>query len=124
MTAMLTTRFPLKRLTAVWLPVTFLWLFVACVSHCSSECADEHECHTDLSSFEITGAPDSDTCPITQALKATIPERKALDLQTTPVVQRSVHAVEPLSLINAFSSRPDESSFSSPPLERLPTLRI
>lgn len=117
------TRFPLKRLIAALLPVSFLWLFVACVSHCSSGCADEQDCHADLSSFEITGAPDSDACPITRALKATIPERKPLDLQTTPVVARSVHPVEPLPLI-AFSLRPDEPSFSCPPLERLPTLRI
>jgi len=121
---MLMTRFPLKRLIAALLPISFLWLFVACISHCLWESAETHECHAALSSFEMEDAPDADACPIAAAPKATIPERKVLDLQTTHVVQHPVYPARPSLPIVASSPWPDEPSLPDPPLDRLPTLRI
>ncbi|HEY1403132.1 MAG TPA: hypothetical protein VGB05_03325, partial [Pyrinomonadaceae bacterium] len=72
---MLMSRFPLKRLVAAALPITFLWLFMACVSTCAQESAEHHNQPDDSSSIEISDTSDWEGCLLTSFPKATAPER-------------------------------------------------
>jgi len=125
---MLLTRLLLKRLTAVLLPVSFLWAFAACVSICGREGAEDHD-RTPLSpSTEMTvlkAAPDCADCPVPSFMKATGPERAAfkLDLQVPSVAPPLMASVDDLTGGTAFDLHL-QPSFADPPLTRLPILRI
>jgi hypothetical protein len=120
---MLMMRFPLKKSLAMLLPICFLWLFVACVSHCSMESAERLYACAHLS-IEMTDEPDSETCLIVDAPKAVIPERAALNLQTPYAIQYSIFPAKSSTNTITFSIRLNEPAFADPPLERLPDLRI
>jgi hypothetical protein len=123
---MLMTRFPLKRLMAVLLPISLTWLFVACVSICAREGAERH-CNNPVSSpKEIRDASDCRGCPLTSFPKATIPERTihGSDLQTPVVLQSLILSVDSLADGVAFVLRQRHRSSADPPLKRLPALRI
>jgi hypothetical protein len=122
----LTSRFPLKRLVAVALPVTFLWLFAACVSTCARESVEHHNQPAASSSIEISDAPDGEGCLLTSFPKATAPERATFipDLQASSAVLAITPSVDSLTDRVTFDPRRLRASFKEPPLERLPSLRI
>jgi hypothetical protein len=122
----LTSRFPLKRLVAVALPVTFLWLFAACVSTCARESAEHHNQPAISSSIEISDTSDWEGCLLTSFPKATAPERATFipDLQGQPAVPAMTPSADSLAEGVKFDLRRLHVSFKEPPLERLPSLRI
>jgi hypothetical protein len=122
----LTSRFPLKRLIAAALPITFLWLFVACVSTCARESAEHHNQPAVSSSIETSHTPDGEGCLLTSFPKATVPERATfiLDLQPPSAVAAITPSVDSLTGGVKCDPRRLHASFKAPPLERLPSLRI
>jgi len=123
---MLMARFPLKRLLAAILPLSFLWLFVACVSICTEESREHSAANAALASAKLTEAPGCEGCPLSSFPKATVPQRSTfhLDLQTPLVVPSLTFAVDALADGIAVAVPRSQSPFSSPPLDRLPLLRI
>lgn len=126
---LLMPRTPQKRLIAALLPLSFLWLFMACVSICERETLAMHpptdlSCSTDIS--EITHVPDCGGCSLSYFPTATTPERAksilALDtLSSFASIIPSIYSSHP----DVFSDRLDKLVFNgSPPLKLLSTLRI
>jgi hypothetical protein len=122
-------RFPLQRLLAVALPVSFLWLFAACVLICEREVADTHDrpiVSSPGEAVEAEGTTDCGECPVNSLPEATAPERTALkfNLQTPSGVPPSLHPTT--SLTGGLPPGPPERRPPSadPPLARLPALRI
>ena len=126
---LLMARLPTKRLIALLLPLSFLWLFMACVSICERETVAMHpptalSCSTDIS--EIRHVPDCGGCPLSYFPAALTPERakSILALGTlssfAPIIP-SISSSHPA----VFSDRLDRPFFTgSPPLKLLSTLRI
>jgi len=115
---------PLKQIIAALLSISFLWIFAACILICGdSSCAEES---SELSGFSVGNhAPTSNACPITQTPKSTTAERIAIDpFSFTIEYWRQVFVFKPqidpviLALPGQFFV------FGSPPLNRLPVLRI
>lgn len=113
------------------LPLSFVWLFVACVALCGTACAgDEHDEGT-VETFLLRVAHDSsesDCCPIMTTPEGALPERlfssHYLDdgLSRAPVPTSSVRFAFQLSSLSARQLiRP---SSPNPPFNRLRTLRI
>jgi hypothetical protein len=124
-----TMRFPLKRLMAATLPVSFLWLFAACVLICEREVADTHDRPVISSLFEaveVKGTQDCGECPVTSLPEATAPERTALkiNLQTPSDVLPSTPPTTSLTggVPSVLHDRLPPSA--DPPLDRLPALRL
>jgi hypothetical protein len=118
-----------KRLIAALLPLSFLWVFMACVSICERETLAMHpptalSCSTDIS--EISHEPDCGICPLSYFPTAITPERVksilAFDtLSSLAPIIPSIYS----SRANVFSDRLDRLVFNgSPPLKLLSTLRI
>jgi hypothetical protein len=121
------SRFPLKRLIAAVLPVTFLWLFAACISTCARESAEHHNQPMVSSSIEISDTSDGEGCLITSFPKATAaPERATFipDLQPPSAVAAITSSTDSLIDGVKFDPRRLHVPFKEPPLERLPSLRI
>lgn len=120
---------PPKGLIAALLPLSFLWVFMACVSICERETLAMHpptdlSCSTGIS--EIRHIPDCGGCPLSYFPTATTPERAksilALDTLSSfaPLIP-SICSSHP----DVFSDRLDRLVFNgSPPLKLLSTLRI
>jgi hypothetical protein len=123
---MLMARFPLKRLLAALLPLGFLWLFVACVSICTEESREHLTQSAAISSALVTASSGCEGCPLSSFPKAMVPQRSTfhLDLQTPLVVPSLTFAVDALADGVAVVAPHSQSPFSSPPLDRLPLLRI
>jgi len=123
---MLMLRFPLKRLIAALLPISFLWLFVACASICARESTEKYANHAGSLSTKITDGTDCEGCPIASSPKATIPERAAFkfNLQTPRVIPPSILSANSLAHGVTFVRRYHQPSFTDLPLNRLPLLRI
>jgi hypothetical protein len=104
--AMLMTRLPLKRLMAAVLPMSFIWMFVACVSICARESTEGHSNDQVSSPMEIKDASDCKGCPLTSFPKARIPQRTIhrSNLQTPVALP---------SLILAVDSSADDGAFVS-----------
>jgi hypothetical protein len=123
-------RFRLKRLMAMLLPISFLWLFVACVTICGREGTQETHEPSIISSAceitEITETPDCQDCPLTSFPRATAPERVTfkLYLQTAFFARSSFTSVGAPFDGTTFFYRPHKPSFTDPPFNRLPALRI
>jgi hypothetical protein len=120
------SRFPLKKCIAALLPVSFLWLFVACVSSCARESAKNQNDTIVSSSVEQKDASDCEGCLLATFPKATTTERATFKLNSQASL--SVHPVTPSvnSLTDeiAYDRRHLQISFPDEPLKRLPTLRI
>jgi hypothetical protein len=123
--AMLTS-FPLKRSIATLLPVSVLWMFVACVSMCARESGEKQVGNPGSLSTEVKDASDCDGCPLTRFPKATIPERTISGFDRPPLVVIPSLSLSIDSAVDevAFASRERQRSFADPPLKRLPALRI
>lgn len=117
-------RSPFKRLIAAFLPMSLVWVFVACASICARESTDEHSNDRLTAPIEIKDASDCRGCPLTAFPKATIPERAihSSDLQTQVLLQSLVL----YSAANDFADglRQRQRFSADPPLTRLPVLRI
>jgi hypothetical protein len=123
----LTSRFPLKRLIAIALPITFLWLFVACVSACARESAEHQNQIAVSSSIEISDTSDWEGCLLTSFPKATAALERATfipDLQAPSAVAAITPSVDSLAGGVTFDPRRLYASFKELPLERLPSLRL
>jgi hypothetical protein len=118
--------FPFKRLIAVLLPMSLIWLFVACISICAREVIERQPKGSVSSSTEIRDSSDCKCCPLTSLPTATIPERTihGSDLQTPVAPQAAVHSVDSLVDRVAFVPRQPQRSFVEKPLKRMPALRI
>ncbi len=126
MSGMLMARFPVKRLIAALLPISFLWLFAACVSICVRESAEKHECASVIFSTEMKDASCCEGCPVSSLPQAAIPQRSTLvsDFQAPPAVTPLILAIDPLTDGIAFASRRGQLFSASPPLKDLFALRI
>lgn len=122
--AMLTTRFPLKRFIAALLPLSFVWLFVACISICARE-STEHVSNL-TQPVKIGESPDCAGCPVTAFPKARTPERviHSTDLQPLVALPALTLSVKVLAYGVAVVSGQHQQSFADDPLKRLRTLRI
>jgi len=120
------SRFPLKRLVAALLPISFLWLFVACVSSCTRESAEKQNQLNVSSSIETKDASDCEGCLLATFPQATAPERAAfkLNLQSSFAVLTVKPSVNSSTDEVTFELRHFQSSSTDPPLKRLSALRI
>ena len=109
---------------AALLPISFLWLFVACILICGSEIAEHHAADTISLSMVMTDTPACAGCPVSSIPKATVQESARFDLLAPLVLSHSILAVSSLADSVAFPSHYHQSSFADPPLKRLPLLRI
>jgi len=122
-------RFPLKRLIAAALPVSFLWLFAACALFCGREVVGTRGrpvVSSLVESVAVKGTPACEECPVTALPMATATERETLKSkqQTPPATLSSIPPVTYLTGAGP-SVRPDRRpSAPDPPLARLPALRI
>ena len=123
---MLMTRFLLKRLMAALLPMSFIWLFVACVSICARESAEGHSNNQFTAPMEVRDASDCQGCPLTSFPKATIPERtiNGSALQTPVALPPLILSIDSLADGVTFVSLQRQRSSADPPLKRLTALRI
>ena len=126
--AMLIARFPHRRFLATCLPLSLLWVFVACISLCERETS--HRATPRVTSIDvgmIKEVPDCDGCPLNFFPKATSPEQAKLIANLEAALSASSPAI-PSSLY----SNPDILNYwphgqlctASPPLEPLSALRI
>jgi hypothetical protein len=122
-------RFPLKRLTAAMLPMTFLWLWAACASICGHEGAAATPYLLTPSSAsaglaEASGASDCGGCPFASFPKATAPERATfragLEAPSAPPAPLAAAPVDRYTFVRHQRQPPP----APPPLDLLSTLRI
>jgi hypothetical protein len=114
-------RLALQRLTALLLPVAFLWLWAACAVICGQEAADHSARPSSAGIAALEGASECE-CPIAAFPEAAAPDaRAAFDAssQTPPPAPppAAVPAADHAALAEARRPPP-------PPLELLSTLRI
>jgi hypothetical protein len=123
----MTLSLPLKKLTAMLLPATTLWLWAACAVICGQELA-EHTLSAAPSAelAELRDAPPCEGCPFASFPKTTAPDSRAsFDassqmLPTPPPAPAAWSEVCHSVLVQ--SRRPPPAA--NPPLELLSTLRI
>lgn len=125
MPAMFSPRSTVTRSLAIWLPLCFVWVFVACVSLCSLHGAGEHNTPSVLSQV-ADSSHESNCCPIREATSWVLPERQSSNPQAGGDVQAaSVPLVLPTGYAPYSNARMlIQPSTSDPPLERLCALRI
>lgn len=119
--------FPLKRATALLLPVATLWLWAACASICG-QAAAAHSLRPSSAGLAEMKAPSvCEGCPFASFPKATAPDTRAASDASpqTPVPSTpSATAAGPAAAYSApaWARRPPPPA--DPPLELLPVLRI
>jgi len=121
-------RLSLRKITAAMLPLSYLWLFAACVSMCAGETARAGErtfVYSAAASAEVGCERGREGCPVVAQPAATTPARDAFKFNgrtpsAVPVSGPAFH------LPNHAARRPSHRipPSVSPPLERLPSLRI
>jgi len=110
---------------AVLLPMSIVWVFVACVCICASESAEENAKTQVCAPLEIRDISDCEGCPLTSLPKATIPERTIHSDLYAPILVQC-----PMISVYSFADgvgpvlRQRQHSAADPPLFRLPALRI
>ena len=120
---------PQKTFIAALLPLSFLWVFMACVSICERETLAFHSpaylsCPADINA--IRDVSERDGCPLSYFPKATTPERPTFifGLETLSSFAPLVPPIDS-SQPDLFSHRLDRPVFKgSPPLTLLSTRRI
>lgn len=120
------TRVLLKKLIACLLPMSFVWLLVACVSICARESAALRASNPICSSTEIEDSSDCRGCPLTAVPKAVMPERaiSGFDVQPPVVIGPSLRPFDFPDDEFASGSRQRQPSSADPPSKRLPVLRV
>ena len=130
MSAILMTYFPHKKFLATCLPVSLLWVFVACISLCereTSHLATPRVISDSIDVETIKEVPDCDGCPLNFFPKAISPEQAKLIANLEAALSTST-----LAIPNSLYSNPDilgdwphgQLCTVSPPLELLSALRI
>jgi len=117
----------LKRFIAVLLPLSFVWVFVACVEICERETLASHP-PTDFTTSnrinEIRHERECDGCPLSYFPKATTPEQVRSSSDSISSLALAIPSIDSYHPI-IFSSHVDRPVFdASPPLKLPPPLRI
>lgn len=127
MPEMFSPRPTVTRSLAIWMPLCFLWVFMACVSLCPVNDVAGHEVSSALSKITVRGSHESDCCPITEAPTWLIAARQS----STPQASGDVRASSAPSVILQASYAPHSKARlsiqppgSDPPRGRLGVLRI
>lgn len=110
----------------MFLPLCFIWSFVACEIICSEHPGQNPEMHVVNSAAEINGLEELDCCPVTGRIAISVPQR------LSPIVQAHggeqsmpTPFAQTLNIVSCSQRRAlIWSSSSGPPLERLCVLRI
>ena len=118
---------PHKRFLATLLPLSLLWVVVACVELCERESfhgATERVVSVDMNSIE--SASDCDGCPLSFFPKAISPEQTRLVINLDAALPGSAIATQPNHLNPLILSDRHYRTLRavSPPLELLSALRI
>jgi hypothetical protein len=115
----------LNKWIAILLPVSLLWLFVACVSICTREGVEHRNDRVSTATERMAGS-DCEGCPLTSFPKAAIREREGngLDLHTSVVVSGLNDSVQSQIDSLALASLQQRQPFAVPPLKSLPQLQI
>lgn len=121
------SRFALRRTTATLLPLSFLWLCVACAFICGQESGGPTLSLAPAPAMlaETKGGPACEGCPFASFPKVTLPNRMAFDAgsQTASAdLPPSPPASSPATV--AFVRPLGQAPPTSPPLQFLPPLRI
>jgi hypothetical protein len=106
------------------LPVSILWLSIACISICTKESIEHRASANQL--FELHKQSDCNGCPLGSVPKATIPLRSDFQIDLQVHVSASPSIVLASSAAEEYRSVSNhtESPVSHTPLARLPMLRI
>ena len=120
------TRVLLKRLIACLLPMSFVWLLVACVSICARDGAALQASNSSCSSTEIEDSNYCKGCPLTAVPKAIMPERaiNGFDVQLSVVIGPSLRRFDIPADDFVSGSRQRQPSYADPLSKRLPVLRV
>ena len=121
------SRSTLRRLTAAVLPLSLLWLCVACAFICAEEIAAATGNTPSLSieHAEAGSAPACEGCPLAAFPKATSPARTAFDAGPQAAaadLPPSLRAYSPSVVV--FARPAGRAPTTAPPLRLLTTLRI
>jgi len=113
-----------RKTIAALLSISFLWIFAACILLCNDSVCLEESLNAAVV-FVNHNEQTLDTCPIAESAKATMTERTAFDFFTFTIISwRQIFNFKPkVNLVNIDLSR-KVFVFASPPLERIPVLRI
>ena len=116
----------LKKLIACLLPMSFVWLLVACVSICARDGAAIQPSNSICSSTEIEDSSDCKGCPLTAVPKAIMPERaiNAFDVHLPVVIGPSLRRFNSPADDFVSGSRQRQPSSADPTSKRLPVLRV
>lgn len=122
---MVLRHFLLKRSLAITLPMCSAWLFIACVSLCSTHSVESQTHRTPTLLNSVCFGQDPDCCPITTTLPSVLPERRVVTFLVNNHLAVVVPRAEPTreTLINIGYTSISVSG-ADPPFERLPSLRI
>jgi hypothetical protein len=118
--------FPARRSIAVLLSISFIWLFAACVSLCSMDCARIHQTAGRAWLHMPEDSQESDCCPVTKSPDAALSERWLFTQPKNSDQQSTLLILEHLlgQLRPPLTLRLVQYSSSSPPFDRLLTLRV
>jgi hypothetical protein len=120
---MFMTCFPHKEFLAKLLPLSLLWVFVACVSLCARESTHIPTQRVIALSGDVNmikDVPDCDGCPLNSFPKATAPEQTKLLVNLEAALSGSSPAMPPNCYLNPdILSGPPHGQLctASPPLE-------
>jgi hypothetical protein len=119
-------RIPFTRPLAMFLPVYFLWIFVACVTICSEHTEPEPDFQSINVMAELNGLDEADCCPITNPPASLAPERPSFSNYGSSdgqaLTTSSTQSLSETSYYPACVSTLD--SYSAPPSGRSCVLRI
>jgi len=120
------TRALLKKLIACLLPMSFVWVLVACVSICARDCAALQASNPIFSSTDVEDSSDCKGCPLTAVPKAIMPERaiNGFDVQLSVVIGPPLRRFDSPADDSVSGSRQRQPSTTDPPSKRLPVLRV
>jgi hypothetical protein len=118
--------FPARRSISGLLSISFIWLFAACVSLCSMDCARIHQTAGAAWSHMVYDSQESNCCPVTKSLDAALSGRSLFaqsqnsDRQPTEIISEVLLSqLRPRHAIRFL-----QHASSDPPFDRLLTLRI
>lgn len=113
------------RCLAVFLPVCFVWAFVACVIICSEDVGHADEAQI-VGFVEVNASDESDCCPMSDLPASLLPERPSFKAQISGDYQAlTAPSIQSLPAIAFLYTRSTIGpSLHGPPLERLSVLRI
>ena len=114
----------LRKTVAFVLPMSILWLSIACISICTKE-SIEHRAMVNQFS-ELNQKSDCNGCPLGSVPKATVPIRSEFQVDLQLHLSASPSIIIAYSPVEDYKSanNHDEYPVSPPPLTHQPMLRI